>query len=243
MQADQPVLPIAGCRIVARGRGLMQGHHGLRCDIGGYRYHPDPALGVIAEVAGVIARDQVELTADIGPHPADPTQIAGRVLDADNVRMGRQPGNGLVRHVHARPPGHIVQQHGQLDGFGDGLEMQGQSRLGGPIVIGGDDQRPVGPDSLGVTHQFDRLFGRRRAGPGDDPRPSGRHLHAQLHHPLVLIQRQRGALARRAHRYDAVDACGDLAFQKLREGGFVHLSVTKWCDQGGDHTLEQGGGH
>jgi len=40
-----------------------------------------------------------------------------------------------------------------------------------------------------------------------------------------------------------VDACGDLAFQKLREGSFVHLSVTKWCDQGGDHALEQGSGH
>ena len=221
----------------------MHGDHGFRRDIGRHRDHAHAALGVVAEVAGVIARDQVELPADIGPHPADPSQVASGVLDADDVRMGRQPGHGLVRHVHARPPGHVVQQHRQLDRLGNGLEMLRQTRLRGPVVIGGDDQGAVGADGLGEARQLDRLVGRRRPGAGDDARASGGHPHAQLDHLLVLVSGQRGALARRAHRHDAVDAGGDLAFQKLREGGFVHLSVTKWCDQGGDHALEQGGGH
>jgi hypothetical protein len=96
-------------------------------------------MGVVAEVAGVVAGDQVELAADVGAHPADPRQVARGVLDADDVRMRRQPGDGVVGHVHAGPTGHVVQQHGQLDGLGDGLEMQGQTLLRRTVVIGGDD--------------------------------------------------------------------------------------------------------
>ncbi len=60
---------------------------------------------------------------------------------------------------------------------------------------------------------------------------------------LVLVQVHAGALARRPDGHQPADACGDLSFDERGECGFVHVSVMKWCDQGGDHALEQGGGH
>ncbi len=63
----------------------------------------------------------------------------------------------------------------------------------------------------------------------------------------VVAYRQLGyenrAVADSDFRNDTVDACGNLALEQTRKGGFVHVSVTKWCDQGGDHALEQGGVH
>jgi len=94
-----------------------------------------------------------------------------------------------------------------------------------------------------VARQVDGFLGVGRTRASDDAGATGRQANAQLYHMLVLVQIHAGAFARRAHRHDAVNPCGDLTLEQFGECGFVHVSVTKWCDQGGDHALEQGGGH
>ncbi|MNI16448.1 hypothetical protein D3C73_697820 [compost metagenome] len=243
MQADQALLPGARRRQIACLNRVMQGDHGLGRQVRGDRDHPHAAVSGIAQVAGIIAREQVEGSGDVGSHPAGAGDIARRILDADDVRMGRQRRHRLVGQVHAGAARHVVEQNRQLHGVGHRLEMGLHPCLRRAVVIGRDHQGAVSADRLSEAGQFDGLVGGGRSGARDYADAAGGDLDALFDHALVLVQMQGRALARGAHRHDAVNPGGDLAFQQALESDLVHVSVTKRCDQGGDHALEQGGGH
>ena len=61
--------------------------------------------------------------------------VAGGVLDADDSRHFSQTQDGVVRHVGDGAAGHVVEQHGQINRFGNRTEMTVQAFLGGFVVI------------------------------------------------------------------------------------------------------------
>ena len=93
------------------------------------------------------------------------------------------------------------------------------------VVIGGDDQRRVGPWLGGPACQPQRLARAVRAGAGHHLDPAGRDLDHRGDDPFVLFVRQRGRFARRADRAEALRAGRDLKFDLLAQSLDVGLAV------------------
>ena len=119
-----------------------------------------------------------------------------------------------------------------LDRLGQGLEVLIDALLRGLVVVGGDDQRGVGPGLGGPAGQPQGLVGAVAAGAGHDLDPPGRRLDHGGDHPLVLGVRERGRLAGRAHRADARRAGRDLKLDLPLQGLEVHLAVAERRDRG-----------
>ena len=107
----------------------------------------------------------------------------------------------------ARAGRHVVEHQRQRAGLGDPGEVGVKTVLRGPVVIGGDDQRPVGAGLRGEAGQPDGLGGRARAGTGQDSCPARGLFDHGGDHPLVLDARQGRRLSRRAGR---AQDCGAL---------------------------------
>jgi len=116
-----------------------------------------------------------------------------------------------VADVDDAPGGDIVDQHRQLHRVVASGEVAIEPFLIRLVVIGRDHQRGVGAYGLRVMHEIDRFGGRIRAGPRDHRHAAGRGSDAKLNHLAVFVVTHGRALARGAHRHQAVDAADDLA--------------------------------
>ena len=63
--------------------------------------------------------------------------ITAGLLDADDAIHCGEPGDRGRLHVACSARRHIVEHHGQVDGFGDGAEVAIEALLGGFVVVGG----------------------------------------------------------------------------------------------------------
>ncbi len=238
MQAHQAVLPVEAGFPLALHAGVHEGGAGFRRDVGGDRDHAVAAMGHVAQGRGVVAGQQHPVgTAQQALH-ADAGQVAGGVLDADDVGQLGQARQGLVGDVDAGATGHVVDEHRQLNGVVDRLVVLIHALLAGAIVVRRHHQGRVGADGLGVAGQLDGLVGRVAARAGDHRHAAGGGLHAQLDDALVLVMRQGRGLARGADRHQAVHAAGDLALDQRYERFFVHLTVAERRDEGRNDALE-----
>ena len=155
-----------------------------------------------------------------------------------------QPLHGVDRHVDHRAAGNIVDDDRNADGVVDRLVVLVEPFLRRLVVIGRDDQHRVGARLLGVLRQFDRLGGRIRAGAGDHRHPALGLIDAPFHHLLVLVMRQRRALAGGADRHQAVGALADLPVHQVAECLLVERAVFERRDQRGKRSSKARlGGH
>ena len=92
--------------------------------------------------------------------------------------------------------------------------------------------------------ELDRLIGRIGAGAGDDRNAAARLVDAPFDDVLVLVMRQRRALARGADRNQAIGSFGDLPIDQIAEGFFVDRPVLERCHERGERASKLGlGGH
>ena len=135
------------------------------------------------------------------------------------------------QHIAARAARHVVEHQGQIHCLGNGLEMQIQAFLGGLVVIGGDQQRAVGPGLFGKEGQADGFAGIVGTGPGQHRHPAFGLIDTDFNDPLVFLVGQRGGFAGGAARHQTVDAFGDLAFDKGPVGLFIHGIILERGDK------------
>ena len=98
---------------------------------------------------------------------ADAGDVAGGVLDADDVLQLEKPRHGLDRHVDHRARRDVVDDDRDADRVVDRLEVLVEPFLGRLVVVGRHDEERVGAGLLGMARELDRLGGDVRAGAGD----------------------------------------------------------------------------
>ncbi len=192
---------------------------------------PWPPLRDVAKRRRIVARQHHPLRPAHQPLQAGARQIAGGVLDAEDVRQPGQPRQGVVGDIGAGPRGHVVDQQRNVHRLGDGGVVTIEPLLAGTIVIGRHDQRRGGPDVLGVPGQLDGLGGGVGAGAGDHRHAPRGGLHAEFNDVAVLVVAERRGLAGGANRDKAMHATGDLPLDQGHEGVVVDDPATKWRDE------------
>ena len=129
--------------------------------------------------------------------------------------------HGVDRHVDHRARRDVVDDDRNADRVVDRLEVLVHALLRGLVVIGRDDQHGVCARLLGVLRKIDRLLGGVRARAGDDGDTALGLIDAPLDDLLVLVVRERRALAGGSDRHQSVGALGDLPFDNVAERLFV----------------------
>ena len=168
VERHEAILDGHGAVDVAVAPGLV--HLGAEAggDVGGDADAAMAAGGEEGERGVVFAGELAEIGADGGAGVERAGEVGGRILDADDVLVAGEAGHGLDRHVDDAAGRDVVDDDRQVDGVGDGAEVEIHALLCGPVVIGRDDEGGVGAGLFGVTGQFDRLGGAVGAGAGDD---------------------------------------------------------------------------
>ena len=169
-------MPPAGLLEAAPQRNASISARTSRGDqIGDHRDDPLGPDGQHRQGQAVVAREDRQSRSAIS-ELADLVERAGRLLDRDDRPELGQPLDRLGLDVPPGPARDVVEDERQVDALGDRGEVAVQPFLGGPVVIGGDEQGAVGPGPGGEPGQPDRL-GRRvrpraRPSPWPGPRPS-----------------------------------------------------------------------
>ena len=162
---------------------------------------------------------------EIGPHGValqrHAGDIAGGILDADDVLQLIQPRHRVNRHIDHRARRNIVDDNGNANRIIDRLEMLIQAFLRRPVVIGCHHQHAIGPGLFSMHGQFNRLARVVGSRPGNYRHAACRRLDAQFHDALVLVMRKRRAFAGRAHRHQPMRALRDLPFHQCGKRVFI----------------------
>ena len=127
--------PVISDRVVDHLRHLM------RDGIGGDGDEADAAEGNRGEGESVVAGKDAEGARELGEQVSDLYDVAGGLLDADDVGdLGQAEYDGGLE-VDAGAAGNVVEQDGQMRGFCDGAEVAELALLLGLVVVrvGGED--------------------------------------------------------------------------------------------------------
>ena len=225
MQRNQPVLDLQRLVVLAGETGLHQVRGRLRRDI---RHHRDAAVRArrhAGQRRDVVARQLNELRPHRLPLHRNAADIAGRILDADDVLQLVTALHRVDAHVDHRARRDVVDHDRNADGRVDRLEVLEQAFLVRLVVIGRHDQHAVRARLLGVLRQFHRLTRIVGASAGDHGHATARLRYADFHDLAVLVVRQGRAFAGRADGHEPVLAALDDPIDQLAIGVLVHRAV------------------
>ena len=99
--------------------------------------HAHGAYGAQADVSErrpIVARVDLEAVRCFRDQPRDTLEVAGRVLDGDDVRSLGETQEGVMLDARRRASGDVVRDDRELRGIGNVLEMCDQAALGWLVV-------------------------------------------------------------------------------------------------------------
>ena len=159
MQAEQAEIDLARLGDFAvQGRNTHLVHQ-LRRHVGSHRNRAMRAQQHQRQRAGIVAAVHRKILRRALQQVAAALDIAGRVLDADDVGNLRQTQHGVVAHIRTGASRHVVQDMRHIHRFGDGLEMQVQAFLRRLVVVRHHGQRSVCTCLLREGSQLNGFFG------------------------------------------------------------------------------------
>ena len=100
--------------------------------------------------------------------------VADGVLDRDDGVPLLGGGVGLERDLGAGASGDVVEHDRHVGALDDAAEVVEHAGLAGLVVVGRDEQQPVGAELLGLAGQLDGVGGGVGADAGDHRRPGRR---------------------------------------------------------------------
>src|SRR5581483_7754426 len=119
--------------------------------------------------------------------------------------------DGFRQQVGAGAAGDVVEEDGQLDGFGDGAEVLELAFLSGLVVVGvGGEDAGEAVDARELFGVGDGLVGGVVRGSGEDGDAAGGGGDGDFDDAEPLLLGERGGLARGADGHEQVYAVGDL---------------------------------
>src|SRR5208337_3744120 len=159
---------------------------------------------------------------------------AGGFLDTDNIFDLREALDGGRLDVDAGAALHAVQNDGEADGFGDGLEMLVEALLRGLVVVGRDGENAVGAEVRELARERDHFGGVVTAGTGENRHFALREFHGDLDDAQMFLMGERRAFSRGATRHKKSDARGNLALDQRAQRGFIQRTIAaKGSDERG----------
>ncbi len=203
MQARQFSVDGPGSRTISPERGFTQLGHGRGRNIGGDR--DDPVATKQHELAscGIVTAVEGKIVPGKGADGSHTIQVAGSFLHSDDIVHPGQATHGFWQHVTGGPAGHIVQNLGDVHGFGNGLVMQIQAFLGGLVVIGGHQQAGIRTCLGSTAGKADGFGGGVGAGTGHDGNAARNMLYGKADHPAVFLLVECGRFPRGTHGNDS----------------------------------------
>ena len=185
---------------------------------------------------GIVAGIYRDLFTAQGDEFTAPLQVAGGVLDADDVVQPRQPGDRFIGHVHAGAAGDVVEYLGDVHRFGQCLEVLIKATLGRAVVIGCHQQGGVGTRLRRGPGELYGLAGRIGAGTGYDRQAPIHVIHTAPDDLAVLVHAQGRAFTGGAHRPDGAGARLQVHVQQALEAGPVDAAIGVHGRNQGDDT-------
>ena len=212
---------------VARDGGHAQLVHQARCHVGRDAHVALAAAEHQRHGGGVVARIDAKACGRFADEPLRPVDVAGGFLDADDARHLRQPQHGFVLQIGHGAARHVVEQHGQIAArhVGDGAKVRVDAFLRGLVVVRHDLQLAVGAHFARVAGQGDGLGGGVGPAAGHDGHAAGHVLDRHADDFLLLIDGDRGRLARGADHADAVRAFGHMPVNQLAQRSEINAAV------------------
>ena len=192
-------------------------------------------------------RQRDEVRAGLVEHVGDVLEVAGGLLDPDDVRVGAaQPPDGRRRDVDGGADGDVVDDDRQVGKLvGDASVPPEQALLLCPAVVGRDDERGGRAQALGFGGQLQRLGHQRGPGAGQERHPPGDRRRRRAHHRDPFLDGLRGRLAGRAADRDPVRSVRKLPVDQPRDRRQVQFAGVgerrdQRCD-GAAHSARIGG--
>ncbi len=225
VQAKQLVVVSAGPgEIAGEHRRAHLLHQPRRC-IRGHRddamcsqHHQRQRCAVIAAVNRKAFRRAPQ-------HLCAALHVAGRILEADNIRNLRQAQHRVVLQVRDRTAWNVVDNLRKIHRLRDGAEMPVQPFLGGLVVIGHNRQAQVGTGSLGIRSQLDSFARRIGAGTSDDRNTASRVLDGRADQKTVFFEIHRRRFAGGPDHDDAVAAFANVEIDQPAQPFEVKAAV------------------
>jgi hypothetical protein len=172
--------------------------------------------------------------------PRDAADVAGGVLDADDIGKFGQPLHCVDRHVDDATRRNIVDDDRNPDRVIDGLEVLVEPFLRRLVVIGRDHEDGVRAGLFSVERERDR-FGRVvRAGARDDRNPPARFVDADVDRAAVFVVGQRRAFAGRADRHQPMRSRCNLPVDQRAVGLLVEFAAFEGRDQRRHRSMKLG---
>ncbi|CWR02544.1 Uncharacterised protein [Neisseria meningitidis] len=132
--------------------------------------------------------------------------VAAGFFHADDVGDFGKAQDSVVSHADDGTAGHVVDNHRNRSGFGDGFEMLVNAFLGGLVVIGDDGEGVVRPGFFGGLGKGDGFDGVVCPCAGDDGDAFGNVFDDGFDDGGVFFDGEGGGFACRADGNDAVRA-------------------------------------
>ena len=192
--------------------------HLARRDVRHDRDHTASTDGVERKGGAIVARQHGHALADLRDELAAADEVAGGVLDRDDVVEHAEPHHRIGEQIARGARRHVVEYDRQLGRARDRREVLVQTFLARPVVVRRDVQQRVGAGILGRLRQRERFARGIAAGAGDHRHATARGFDGRRDDGDVLFDVERRGLTGRADRDDPVHAAFDLPVNQLGQG-------------------------
>src|ERR1700680_4362749 len=153
------------------------------------------------------------------------SDVAGGLLDADDVIDFREALESGGFDIHAGATLDTVNNDGDFYGGGDGFVVLIESFLTGFVVVGRDGKKAVHAHGLEVLGELNDLGSVVAAGAGEHTDAAVGLFERDFDYAQMFFARERGTLARGSARHQEIDAFIDLTFYQRTEGWLIERAV------------------
>ena len=140
----------------------------------------------------------------------DLAEISRSLLDGDNIPNFRKAKDGFCFDISTRPPGHVVDDDGNIFSFGNRFEVLVIPLLRRLVVIRTHRQHAVGAQLLCPFRRMNRFRCRIASGSDDNRHSSPRLFDDDLNDAIRFIRVECRTFTGGATRQQHVDAAIDL---------------------------------
>lgn len=128
----------------------------------------------------IVAGINAEILTDVRGKPTDLRNIAGCLLETDDIRMLLERSDCACIHVDTCAGGYGIHDDRCRDCVSDFLEMGNQTRLGTFIIVRGDDEQPIDAERFDLLRQRQGALCTVAAGACDDRNSACSQIDGEL---------------------------------------------------------------
>ena len=189
---------------IAREPLLAHVVHGTRRNVCPDRDHANTTKREDGHHHVIVATHHMEVVREVACNHRGIGDVARGLLDAPSVGVRSQARNVPLRDGAARTPGDVVEEARHVHLVEDRGEVMVDALLVGLVVVGRDEEKPVGAQLLQGLRLAEGLRGGVGACTANDGDAAGNAIDNGLGYLEVLLVGHRGRLSRGAQHQNAI---------------------------------------